>query len=70
MGVACHWLASQLGLLGSPNLGVLALGLALTISAGVAVYLGMAWLLRSDELGEVYTLATGRGTHERKADSK
>lgn len=70
MGVVCHWLAAQLGLLGSPSLGVLGLGLALTISAGVIVYLGMAWLLRSDELGEMYTLATGRGIHKRDSDIK
>jgi hypothetical protein len=31
-----------------------------TIALGVVVYLGLAWVLRAEELGEVYTLVTGR----------
>jgi putative peptidoglycan lipid II flippase len=70
MGMACHWLATQLGLLGNPRFAVLAAGLALTIAVGVIIYLSLAWLLGSEELSEVYTLVTGRRLKEEGPDNR
>lgn len=70
MGMACHWLATQLGLLGNPRFAVLAAGLALTIAVGVIIYLSLAWLLGSEELSEVYTLVTGRRLREEGPDNR
>jgi len=60
MGLACWWVAEELNLLAVSSFALLAAGCLGTIAFGVAVYLGLAWLLRAEELGEVYTLVTGR----------
>lgn len=60
MGVACWWLARTFTLATTSSFPWLAAGVALTMTAGVGIYLGLAWLLRADELGEFYTLVTGR----------
>jgi len=34
------------------------------VAAGMGIFLALAWLLRAEELGEVYTLVTGRRVKE------
>jgi putative peptidoglycan lipid II flippase len=60
MGLACWWVAEELNLLAVSSFALLAAGCLGTIAFGVVIYLGLAWVLRAEELGEVYTLVTGR----------
>lgn len=63
MGVACWLLQVELGLAEVKGLALVMRTLS-TVVAGAGVYLGLAWLLRAEELGEVYTLVTGRRMKE------
>ena len=67
MGAACWWLAREFALATTPNFLWLVGGVALTITAGLGVYLALAWLLRADELSEFYTLVTGRQIKKKEA---
>ena len=60
MGAACWWLARAFNLVTTASFPWLLAGVALTIAAGLGVYLALAWLLRADELSEFFTLVTGR----------
>jgi putative peptidoglycan lipid II flippase len=59
MAVAC-WLLHREFLVEAPNFGLLLAAFVATIALGVGVFLATAWLLRAEELGEFYTLLTGR----------
>jgi len=59
LGVICWLLRHELGLLESSGVALVGRCLA-TVAAGLISYLAAAWLLRAEELGEVYTLITGR----------
>lgn len=65
MGAACWWLARRLGLMELTSFAALLTGVLVTIALAVGVYLVLAWLLRGDELGEFYTLVTGRQLKEK-----
>lgn len=65
MGAACWWLAHRLGLMELTRFPALVSGVLVTIALGGAVYLALAWLLRAEELGEFYTLVTGRQVKEK-----
>lgn len=60
MGLVCWWLAQRLNLMHTPQFSLLVGGCLATVAAGVLAYLLFAWLLRAEELSEVYTLVTGR----------
>ncbi|HXE75121.1 MAG TPA: murein biosynthesis integral membrane protein MurJ [Candidatus Xenobia bacterium] len=60
MGFLCWFLGRELGLMQVKSFPVLLALFVLVIAAGVVSYLALAWLLRAPELGEVYTLVTGR----------
>lgn len=60
MGLICWLMARELNLSTEPGFAALAVGVGATIGVGVVAYLFLAWLLRADELSEVYTLVTGR----------
>jgi putative peptidoglycan lipid II flippase len=60
MGAACWWLAREFTLAATASFAWLGTGVALTIAAGLGIYLGLAWLLRAEELHEFLTLVTGR----------
>jgi putative peptidoglycan lipid II flippase len=59
MAVAC-WLLHREFLVEASNFGLLLAAFVATIALGVGVFLATAWLLRAEELGEFYTLLTGR----------
>lgn len=65
MGAACWWLASRLGLAELTSFSWLAVGVMVTIALGAATYMVLAWLMRAEELGEFYTLVTGRQVKEK-----
>ncbi|MGH9804123.1 MAG: murein biosynthesis integral membrane protein MurJ [Candidatus Acidiferrales bacterium] len=67
MGAACWWLAREFALTTTASFPWLVGGVALTIAAGLGVYLALAWLLRADELSEFYTLVTGRQLKKKAA---
>jgi len=69
MGLACWWLAGKLNLMEVSSFARLAGGCLGTIALGAAVYLGLAWVLRAEELGEVYTLVTGRRWKKKLANA-
>ncbi|MCH6553211.1 MAG: murein biosynthesis integral membrane protein MurJ [Acidobacteria bacterium] len=60
MGLGCWWLANKVELMEITAFSVLLGWFAATLVLGVLLYLGLAWLLRAEELGEFYTLVTGR----------
>ncbi len=60
MGLLCWFLSRELGLMQVHSFPVLLARFTLVILAGGASYLVLAWLMRAHELGEVYTLITGR----------
>lgn len=59
MGAAC-WFLNRGFLAGAANFGLLLAAFVATIALGVVIYMAVAWLLRAEELGEFYTLLTGR----------
>ncbi len=60
MGLLCWFLSREFGLMQIQGFASLLGRFALVILAGAASYLTLAWLMRAHELGEVYTLITGR----------
>jgi putative peptidoglycan lipid II flippase len=60
MGLFCAFLSRQLGLMEGQGLAMQVARVLGTVGAGMAGYLGLSWLLRAEELAEVYTLVTGR----------
>lgn len=60
MGAGCWWLAARMGLVDVSGLGALVGWSAATVAFGILIYLSLAWLLRAEELNEVFTLLTGR----------
>ncbi len=60
MAVGCWWLAERLALMTTESFAVLVAGAVATIAVGVVLYFALAWVLRAEELAEVYTLVTGR----------
>ncbi|MFQ5662280.1 MAG: murein biosynthesis integral membrane protein MurJ [Terriglobia bacterium] len=67
MGVVCWFLRGEFNLVEVSSFALLVVGCLATILAGVGVYLGMAWLLRAEELSELHTLITGRRMQEKLA---
>ena len=59
MGLACWLLRVQFGLLEVSGFALVSRTVA-AVAAGMGIFLALAWLLRAEELGEVYTLVTGR----------
>ena len=59
MAAAC-WFLNREFVAGASNFGLLLASFVATIALGVVLYMGVAWLLRAEELGEFYTLLTGR----------
>ncbi|MGH9814136.1 MAG: lipid II flippase MurJ, partial [Candidatus Acidiferrales bacterium] len=59
MALAC-WFLNREFLAGTANFGLLLALFVATIALGVVIYMAVAWLLRAEELGEFYTLLTGR----------
>ncbi|MBI2956763.1 MAG: murein biosynthesis integral membrane protein MurJ [Acidobacteria bacterium] len=60
MGVLCWFLSAELALMQVANFAVLLARFVATLAAGLGSYLLLAWLLRAEEMSEVYTLVTGR----------
>lgn len=60
MALVCAVLGQGLGLFGDMGFARLAGGCLLTVGMGMATFFGLAWSLRAGELGEVFTLITGR----------
>ena len=65
MGLICWWLTSHLELVKVPEFSLLSVGCLTTIGIGIPAYWALAWLVRSEELNEVYTLVTGRSLTEK-----
>ncbi|MDA2913098.1 murein biosynthesis integral membrane protein MurJ [Acidobacteriia bacterium AH_259_A11_L15] len=60
MGALVWLLRTEWSWMSAPGLAQLLPACLATVAAGMASYLALAWLLRAEELGEVYTLVTGR----------
>jgi putative peptidoglycan lipid II flippase len=69
MGAACWYLQAQMGFFEVTRVAELLGRVLAAIAAGVASYLALAWLLRAEELAEVYTFVTGRQMKNPKLDS-
>ncbi|MFQ5724003.1 MAG: murein biosynthesis integral membrane protein MurJ, partial [Terriglobia bacterium] len=65
MGALVWLLRTEWSWMSAPGLAQLLPACLGTVAAGMASYLALAWLLRAEELGEVYTLVTGRRMRER-----
>ncbi len=63
MGLVCWFLNRELGLMQVQGFASLLGRFTLVIAAGAGSYVALAWLMRAHELGEVYTLITGRQHH-------
>lgn len=63
MGLVCWFLKTEL--IGVSSFAALLGGCLATVAAGIGTYLALAWVLRAEELGEVYTLLTGRRMKEK-----
>lgn len=60
LGLVCWFLQAQLHLLEVHGFADLLGRFLVTMAAGTGVYLGLAWVLRAEELGEFFVLVTGR----------
>ncbi len=60
MAAACWWFAREVGLGALTRFAPLTGGVVAALARGVAVFLGLTWLMGGEELGELYTLVTGR----------
>ena len=65
MAVVCWLLKVELGLMEVQGFASLLGWCLATVAAGMGVYLGLAWVLRAEELGEVYLLVAGRRAKEK-----
>ncbi|MEE9234167.1 MAG: murein biosynthesis integral membrane protein MurJ [Candidatus Acidoferrales bacterium] len=64
MGALLWLLRTEWSWMSAPGLAQLLPACLATVAAGMASYLALAWLLRAEELSEVYTLVTGRRMKE------
>lgn len=67
MGLLCWLLKAELGLMSAPSFSVLLGGCLVAVAVGTGAYLALAWVLRAEELAELYTLVTGRRMKQKVA---